>query len=315
MSVKIHSVSTYLPSNIVSNVDLASKLDTTHDWIFSRTGISNRRLSSDDEDVPYMAYKVAENLIHSSKVSLDQVGVIIVATSSATPKIPSIASKIQHQLGLIGCNSFDLNAACSGFVCAVNVAEKLLQSSDKPYALVVGSEQMSKMVDWTDRSTAILFGDGAGGVLLQKDDQAFFSSSFTSANHYDLLNTDATHGQNWIQMDGRNVFRLAIKHCCEVIDELSSTLPQSFFDLVVPHQANKRIITSIQQKYMTHSCQWVSCIKNYANTSAASIPIALHDYAMNDSCLPSQLTLLIGFGAGFKVDACAIQLSKDFVGV
>ena len=246
-----------------------------------------------------MAYKVAENLIHSSTVSLDQVGVTT-KHLSATPRIPSIASKIQHQLGLMGCNSFDLNSACSGFVCAVNVAEKLLHSSDKPYALVIGSEQMSKMVDWTDRSTAILFGMKAGESFASKDDQAFFNSSFSSTNHYDLLNTDATHNQHWIQMDGRNVFKLAIKHCCEVIDDLSSTLPQSFFDVVVPHQANKRITSSIQQKYMDHSCQWVSCIKNYANTSAASIPIALHDYALNDSCLPDQLTLS-GFAAGFKV--------------
>lgn len=320
--VKISGVGGYLPARRVTNDDLARKLDTSDEWIVSHTGISARHLMADDECATDMAEQAARAALARAGVSGADLGLIVVATSTADyGGFPSNACLLQARLGATEAAAFDLGAACTGFVYSLEVARGLLLCgmTERP-ALVVGVEAMSRIVDWTDRNTCVLFGDGAGAAVLERTTEAgrgilasYLRADGTGSEHLwaggGLRVPPPDPEPRIAHMNGRVVFNFAVKAMAEVVLHFLETLKLDPEEVryVVPHQANIRILQAAQKRIPIAPEKFIVTIAEVANTSAASIPLALADLDRNGRLQPGDLVLTTGFGAGLTYGGNAIR--------
>lgn len=329
MNTKILGTGSYLPSEVRSNADLEKIVDTTNKWIVDRTGIKERRIAADDETVAIMGFYAAkEALSMAQKVKLskkfdeNEIGLIIVATTTSSHAFPSSACQIQKMLGIKDAISFDLAAACSGFIYALSVADKFIKSGTVKNALVIGSDALSRMLDERDRGTVILFGDGAGAVVLsastESDIDCLPSSDILSthlhangcASH--LLSLPYQYSQDqpaFLTMKGCEVFKIAVHELTKIIDETlkANDISHSQLDWLIPHQANLRIIKATSEKLKIDMKKIVITLDKHGNTSAASIPSAL-DAAVRDGRIQrGQILLLEAFGGGLTWGSALIR--------
>jgi 3-oxoacyl-[acyl-carrier-protein] synthase III len=299
----------YLPDKVLTNTDLEKLIDTTSEWIIDRTGIEERRIADKNQLTSDLALQASLNAIKSSNIDKNNIELIIVATTTPDITFPSTATILQGKLEIPDtCFSFDIQAVCGGFVYALSVANSLIKSGQVKNALVVGADTMSRIVDWKDRSTCILFGDGAGAVILkgiEDNSSGILCCSLHSDGKYgELLCTNGGVSLNqcsgFIHMEGKEVFKLATNKMAEsAIESLKKcNLDISDLDLLVPHQANKRIIDAMAKKLNLKDEQVILTIKKHANTSAASVPLAL-DYAVkNERLHKGNIILLEALGGG-----------------
>ncbi|WP_343288588.1 beta-ketoacyl-ACP synthase III [Wolbachia endosymbiont of Encarsia formosa] len=303
----ILSTGSYLPKKILSNNEIASIVETNDEWIRQRTGIVQRHIADEGELTSDLAVNAAKNAIEKAKISIDEIGLIIVATTTPDKTFPSCATIIQSKLKCKNAFAFDVQAACSGFIYAVTVADALIKSNDRiKYALVIGAEIMSRIVDWEDRSTCVLFGDGAGAVIMKSEmsSSRIISTNLHSDGNVDLLCTNggisSTRDSGKILMNGREVFKHAVEKLTASVEETlkCNSLKITDIDWLIPHQANIRIIEAVVKKLDFPVEKVINTVDKHANTSAASIPLAL-DYAVQESKIKSgNLILLISIGAG-----------------
>jgi len=302
----------YLPERIVTNAELEKSVNTSDEWIRERTGIAQRHIAADDEYTVDLAEAAARRALQAAGVNASELDLIIVATTTADQVFPSTACLLQSRLDVHGCPAFDIQAVCTGFVYALSVADQFIRTGMAGNALVVGAETFSRIIDWTDRNTCVLFGDGAGAVVLRADTQPGILSTHLHADgdYASLLQVpkgvsnqlDAVqHGCAFVQMEGSEVFRMAVKSLGSIVDETleANNLQKSDIDWLVPHQANQRIILATAKKLSMPLDKVVQTVAQHGNTSAASIPLAL-DVAVRDGRIKQGDTLLMeGFGGGF----------------
>lgn len=309
----------YLPEQVRTNHDISETVDTSDSWIVERTGIKTRRIAGPDETASSMAEIASRQAIDMAGISPDEIDLIIVATGTPDRVYPSTACLLQKRLGVSGCAAFDIQAACSGSVYALSVADQYIKSGTAKKALVVGSEICSRIVDWQDRGTCILFGDGAGAVVIEASEQAGILSTHIHADgaYEELLYCPnpvavAEGKQNeapYIHMRGNEVFKMAVNTLGRIVDETlaANNLEKSGVDWLVPHQANTRIIAATARKLKMSMDQVVLTLENQGNTSSASVLLAL-DVAVRDGRIQrGQVVLLEAFGAGFTWGSALIK--------
>lgn len=306
---RIAGTGSYLPKQILSNADLEKMVDTTDEWIMQRVGIRNRHIIGDSGDTTSsMGFEAAKAAIESAGIAPNDIDLIIVGTASPDRYFPNAACDIQRRLGITNdCPAFDLNAACAGFMYGISVANQYIASGVCKNVLIVAVDSLSTVVDWTDRSSCILFGDGAGAIVLQASDKpGVLATHIHSDGQYaDLLFTDSAlitrKGVNFIQMNGNEVFKIAVKKLGEIVDQTleKAGIQQSDVDWLIPHQANMRIISAMAKRLNMPMEKVILTIEEHGNTSAASIPLAL-DYAVrNNKIKRGEKLLFEAFGAGF----------------
>ena len=306
MNIGIIGIGSFLPDNRVTNIDLEKRMDTSDEWIRTRTGIEARHLAEEDMTVADMATRAAERALQSAGVTIDDIEAIVCATATA-PAFPATACVVQANLGAKAAVAFDVSAACSGFIFAMDTAKSLMDSKGFKKTLVIGAEKMGSLIDWDDRSTAVLFGDGAGAVVLGEDDIASIDSL--------VLGSDGTGGKHLyeneegkIVMNGREVFKFAVrkmpKIVLEALDKADKTLED--LDVLVPHQANRRIIDAAMERLHLEEEKVVMTIQDHANTSAASIPLALAEAVKSGKIQDGQTVVIAGFGAGLTWGASCL---------
>lgn len=300
----IHVVSTgsAVPKKKVTNQDMSKIVDTNDEWIRTRTGIETRYFSTEEKNYE-LATEAAKKAMEKANILPEEIGIILVATVTPDYMMPSTACMVQKELGIPNdIMAFDINAACSGFLYGLKICKGLLENIEKPYALLIGSEQMSRILDFTDRSTCVLFGDGAGAAIIELSDEHRYIQKSWSRGDMDAL-TCMGPGNDYakIQMDGRAVFRFAVKAMVEAIDAVieEGELNIEDIDYVVCHQANARILSHVRKKYGLPEEKFFMNLQKYANTSAASIGIAL-DEMMEEGLIKKDMKIIcVGFGAGF----------------
>lgn len=300
--IKIIGTGHYAPSQVVSNDDLSKRVETSDEWITTRTGIKRRHLS-ENENTSDLAYQAAKKAIENSHIDINKLRYIIVATFTPDHFTPSTACIVQEKLGLNDqpIMAFDINAACSGFVYALSVIKGLLK--DDEYGLVIGSEVISKVIDWQDRGTCVLFGDGAGAAVVEKSSTPFYSYHNSTGNMTALvcpgrgLNSTET---GYLQMDGKAVFKFAVEAINDAIKNVlaQSQLTLEDIDYVICHQANYRIISHVYKKLKADPQKFYMNLDEYGNTSAASIPMALSEMNEKGLLQEGQKIICVGFGAG-----------------
>lgn len=302
----------YLPERVVTNLDLEKMVDTSDTWIRERTGIEQRHVAAEGEFTLDLAEKAARRSLEAASLKPTDLDLIIVATTTADQVFPSTACLLQSRLGVHGCPAFDIQAVCTGFIYALSVADQFVKSGMAKTALVVGAETFSRIIDWTDRNTCVLFGDGAGAAIIRRDSEPGILSTHLHADgdYASLLqvpkgvsnNLAAVQGGTaYVEMAGSEVFRMAVKTLGRIVDETLSAnqMDKSDIDWLVPHQANYRIITATAKKLGMSMDKVVQTVAQHGNTSAASIPLAL-DVAARDGRIRSGDTILMeGFGGGF----------------
>ena len=307
MASRIIGCGGYLPDNILTNQELERTLDTTDEWITSRTGIKQRFIARGDEFTSHLAYKASLMAIENAEISKLEIDLIIVCTTTPDNSFPSVACKLQGQLGVGEIPAFDVQAVCGGFLYGLDIAKNMLKSGAYKTILLTCAEKMSSLLDWTDRNTAILFGDGAGAMILRNDEtnQGIIDTAIYSDGALgDLLYTDggisSTGTAGHIKMNGNTVFKLAIEKMIESSTALLSknNISVSEIDYFVPHQANIRIIDNIATKMQLPKERVISTIDQHANCSAASIPLAFHFAMQNGKFKQNDLILFTAFGAG-----------------
>ncbi|MGV0983304.1 MAG: beta-ketoacyl-ACP synthase III [Limnohabitans sp.] len=311
---RILGTGSYLPANRLTNADLAAQLaqqgvETSDDWIVERTGIRARHFAADQQGSSDLATEAARKALAAAGIGADDLDLIIVATSTPDMVFPSVATMVQHKLGTAGCPAFDVQAVCSGFIYALTIADSMIQSGSAKRALVIGSEVFSRILDFKDRTTCVLFGDGAGAVILEASDQPGILATDLHADgkHKDILcvpghvNQGGILGDPVLKMDGQAVFKLAVG----VLEETAraslakANLTDADIDWLIPHQANIRIMQSTARKLKMSSDKVVVTVDQHGNTSAASIPLAL-DTAVRDGRIQRGQTLMLeGVGGGF----------------
>lgn len=310
----------YLPEKIVTNADLEKVLDTTDQWIRERTGICERRVARDDETSCDMAEPAAQRALESAALSPDEIGLLIVGTTTPDLVFPSTACLLQARLGLPDCGAMDVNAACSGFMYALSVADKYIRCGDVQKALVVGVDKLTAMLDWDDRGTAILFGDGAGAVVLEASDEAGILSTHihSAGRHSGLLSVDVgvstgfkaeKRGGVKIKMKGNEVFKVAVTTLGRIVDETlaHNKLEKTDLDWLIPHQANHRIISATARKLGMTMDQVIVTVDKHGNTSAASVPLALDEAVRENKIKRGDMLLLEAFGGGFTWASALIK--------
>lgn len=303
---KIAGTGSHLPSKVMTNSDLERLVNTTHEWIVERTGIHERRIAQDDETASSLGLLAAQKAIEAAQISKQDIDLIIVATSTGDRIFPSTACLIQNGLGIADCPAFDVSAACAGFNYALDVADKFIRTKSARCALVIGTEVMSRIINWQDRNTCVLFGDGAGAVVLTASESPGIHSSHLHANgqYKDLLYTPNGLNPNekaHIHMSGREVFKIAVQQLKTILTEalISNQIEQNAIDWLIPHQANLRIIDLMAKGLNLSMDRVVITLDKHGNTSSASVPIAL-DHAVRDGRIQrGQLLLLESFGGGF----------------
>lgn len=297
-----------LPEKIVTNEDWSKQVDTDDAWIVSRTGIKKRHFVCEETNAD-LAEKAAALAIEQAGISSSEIGICIVATFTPDDIMPSVASALQARLSLANDTPcFDLNAACSGFIYALKMAQAYLWSIDKRYALVVGSEVISKTLDIKDRTSCILFGDGAGAVVVEKSESPFFSSLGTASNRQ-VLYSPANYAKEKLQMVGKDVFRFAVdvvpKEVRTIVNIAQVELDE--IDYIVCHQANERIIRGVANRLSLPIEKFYMNIENYGNTSAASIPIALDEMNRKEMLTAGKKIICVGFGGGLTYGSVYLQ--------
>jgi 3-oxoacyl-[acyl-carrier-protein] synthase-3 len=318
----VTGVGSYLPEQIVTNADLAQFVDTSDEWIVERTGIRQRHKARDDQPTSDLAVEAARKALADAGRTAAEVDLIVVATTTPDMTFPSVASIVQRKLGVPTCIAFDVQAVCSGFVYALGVADGFMARGLAKCALVIGAEEMTRLMDWTDRSTCVLFGDGAGAVVVEpregqgtKEDQGLLGFALRcDGGKTDLLYVDggpATTGTvGHLRMAGNQVFRHAVVNIAEAITAacIAANIEISDVDWFVPHQANQRIIKGVGDRLGLDETKVISTVATHANTSAASIPLAL-DAAIRDGRIKrGDLVLMEAMGGGLTWGACAIRL-------
>lgn len=308
-----------LPRNRVSNADLAKRVDTSDEWIVERTGIRYRHIAQPDETTATLGAAAAEKALAAAGLAASDIGLIIVATATPDNTFPASATKVQALLGAGDCVAFDVAAVCSGFLYAVSVADAMLRTGAANHALVIGSETFSRILDWEDRTTCVLFGDGAGAIVLSADDDAGDRGILTTKLHADgrygdMLYVDGgpstTGTVGHVRMQGREVFRHAVTNLASVLGEVMTEigLTSDDIDWVVPHQANRRIIDATAKKLNLDPSRVILTVDQHANTSAASVPLAL-DLAVRDGRIkPGDLCVLEAMGGGFTWGAAVLRV-------
>jgi 3-oxoacyl-[acyl-carrier-protein] synthase-3 len=307
----------YLPARIVSNAELAQTLDTSDEWIVQRSGIRQRHVAAEGELTSDLAVSAAKEALKAATLDATDIDMIVLATTTPDRTFPATAAIVQAKLGMTGGFAFDVQAVCSGFVYALATADNFLKAGQAKRALVIGAETFSRIVDWTDRTTAVLFGDGAGAVVLEarEDSQAGILSTHLHADGSGcgLLYVDGgpSMGESVgkVRMNGKEVFRQAVTRLAEVVDEVlaANHLPASAIDWLVPHQANARIIESTAKKLDLDASKVVMTVDRHANTSAASIPLALAEAVKDGRIQSGNLVLLEAMGGGLTWGAVLLR--------
>jgi 3-oxoacyl-[acyl-carrier-protein] synthase-3 len=311
----------YLPERVITNAELATRLDTSDEWIVQRTGIRQRHVAVPGEYTSHLAIKAARRALEASGVDAAEIDLIIVATATPDNTFPATAVKVQAALGVTAGAAFDIQAVCTGFVYALAVADNFLRTGQSKTALVIGAETFSRILDWTDRGTCVLFGDGAGAMVLRAmpsnggiAERGILSTHLHSdGRQHDLLYVDGgpstTGTAGFLRMEGREVFRHAVQCLAEAVDEAlaANGLSGGDIDWLVPHQANRRIIDAMAKKLGLPSDKVVLTIDRHANTSAASVPLALAEAAADGRIRPGQLVLLEAMGGGLTWGAALLR--------
>ena len=315
MNSRILSTGSYLPSHIRTNADLEKMVDTSDEWIVTRSGIRERRIAAADETVATMGFEAAKNAIEAAQINPQDIELIIVATTSHSHAYLSAACQVQGLLNLDDAISFDLAAACTGFVYALSVADQFFRAGKVKKALVIGSDLNSRKLDETDRSTVVLFGDGAGAVILEASEQEGIISTHLHASadkNNALVLAQPERGiekSGYIEMQGNETFKLAVRELSNVVEETLSAnnLDKKDLDWLVPHQANLRIITATAKKLEMDMSQVVVTLDKYANNSAATVPVALDEAIRDGRIQRGQLLLLEAFGGGWTWGSALVR--------
>ncbi|MCK8832170.1 ketoacyl-ACP synthase III [Haemophilus influenzae] len=315
MNSRILSTGSYLPSHIRTNADLEKMVDTSDEWIVTRSGIRERRIAAADETVATMGFEAAKNAIGTAQINPQDIELIIVATTSHSHAYPSAACQVQGLLNIDDAISFDLAAACTGFVYALSVADQFIRAGKVKKALVIGSDLNSRKLDETDRSTVVLFGDGAGAVILEASEQEGIISTHLHASadkNNALVLAQPERGiekSGYIEMQGNETFKLAVRELSNVVEEtlLANNLDKKDLDWLVPHQANLRIITATAKKLEMDMSQVVVTLDKYANNSAATVPVALDEAIRDGRIQRGQLLLLEAFGGGWTWGSALVR--------
>lgn len=324
MSVVIRSIAAYIPPLRVSNEDLAAKLDTTDEWIRSHTGIGARHFADQGVLTSDMAAEAARSAMEKARIGPHDLDLIVVAT--ATPDyfgFPSTACIVQDKIGAFGCTAFDVVAGCSGFLYALDIASSMLEARHGRHALVIGAEELSRIVDWSDRSTAVLFGDGAGAVILSRIDEAgrgclSFMLGADGAGAKDLYLVQSPRLDAYaretpivpmIAMNGKKVYDFAVKSITVLIERImhATVYKLEDFTWIIPHQANARIVQAAGKRFGIPPEKFYLNMEEYANTSSASIPLALAEMEAKGLLKTNDLIMLLGFGAGLTYGAAVIR--------
>ena len=308
---KIIGTGSYLPEKIVTNADLEKMLDTSDEWIRDRTGISERRIARDDETSGDMAEVAAQRAMKAAGIDPQDIGLLIVGTTTPDLVFPSTACLLQARLGLPDCGAMDVNAACSGFMYALSVADKYVRCGDVKRALVVGVDKLTAMLDWNDRGTAVLFGDGAGAVVIEASDEPGIMSTHIHAagRHSDLLGTNVGVGRGFkaeerggvrIHMKGNEVFKVAVRTLGRIVDETlaHNKMKKTELDWLIPHQANLRINEQVAKSLGLPPEKMHNNIRKYGNTTSATIPLCMKEAVDIGKIKPGDLVCLAAFGAG-----------------
>lgn len=304
----------YLPERILTNQELASQIDTSDEWIKQRTGIAQRHVAAEGELTSDLALKAAENAIASAGIDKDEIDLIVLATTTPDDTFPATATKVQAGLGISRGAAFDIQAVCAGFIYALSVADNFIKTGQANTAIVIGAETFTRILDWEDRTTCVLFGDGAGAVVLQAhqgngkaSDYGILSTHLHSdGRERDILYVDggpsSTKTVGHVRMEGKEVFRHAVNKLGAVIDEALSAndLTADDLDWLVPHQANRRIIESMAKRLKLPMEKVVCSIERHANTSAASVPLALCELVDEGKVKPGNLVLFEAIGGGLS---------------
>ncbi|HEX7914200.1 beta-ketoacyl-ACP synthase III [Rudaea sp.] len=309
---RIAGTGSALPERVISNAELAAKVETSDEWIAERTGIRQRHIAAEGQTTGDLAFAAATAALQAAGVDAKEIDLIVVGTTTPDLVFPSTACLVQHRLGANGCAAFDVNAACSGFIYALTVANQFIRAGTVKTALVIGAETLSRFLDWSDRATCVLFGDGAGAVVLKAADEPGILSSHIHADggYKELLwnpvgvsagfTDEPNHGLK-VLMQGREVFKVAVKTLDRVVEETleANNLDRHQLDWLIPHQANLRIIEATAKRLDMPMDRVIVTVDKHANTSAASVPLAL-DYAVRSGKVQrGQLLLLEAFGGGF----------------
>ncbi|MEH7507675.1 beta-ketoacyl-ACP synthase III [Priestia megaterium] len=312
MNAGVLGIGSYVPEKVVTNLDLEKVMDTSDEWIRTRTGIQERRIAADNEDTSDLAYKAAVEALHKANVKAEDIDMIIVATVTPDQPFPTVSCMLQEKLGAKKAASYDVSAACAGFMYGMITAKQFIETNAYKHILVVGVEKLSKITDWDDRNTAVLFGDGAGAVVMGPVSEGRGILSFE-------LGSDGTGGKHLYQneldhivMNGREVFKFAVRQMGEsavnVIEKAGLT--KEDVDFLVPHQANIRIMEAARQRLDLPEEKMSKTIQYYGNTSAASIPISIVHELEAGKIQDDDLIVMVGFGGGLTWGAIAIRWGK-----
>ena len=310
MNVGILGIGRYVPEKVVTNHDLEKIMDTSDEWIRTRTGIAERRIADDTIDTSYMAVEAAKKALEDAGVSGEDIDLILVATVTPDRAFPAVACVIQEAIGAKHAAAMDVGAACAGFMYGMITAQQFIQTGTYKNVLVVGSDKLSKIVDWNDRNTAVLFGDGAGAIVMGAVSEGKGVLSFE-------LGADGSGGKHlyqdeYVMMNGREVFKFAVRQlgdsCLRVLDKAGLT--KEDVDFLVPHQANIRIMESARERLNLPQEKMSMTIEKFGNTSASSIPIAMVEELQNGRIQDGDLIILVGFGGGLTWGAVALRWGK-----
>lgn len=310
---RIIGTGSYLPENVVTNDDMSKLVETSDEWIRERTGIRQRHMALPGQTTSDLAFEAATRALDAAGVKASEIDLIVVGTTTPDIIFPSTACLLQHRLGANGCAAFDVNAACSGFMYALATADKFVRSGASKKALVVGAETLTRMLDWTDRGTCVLFGDGAGAVVLSADDETGILSTHLHADGgfkhllYNPVGVSVGFKQEEtncgvrVMMTGNEVFKVAVKTLDAVVEETlaANGLDKSQIDWLIPHQANLRIIQATAKRLNMPMDRVVITVDRHGNTSSASVPLALDEAVRSGSIKRGELLLLEAFGGGF----------------
>ena len=313
---RIIGTGSYLPEHILTNNELAKSIDTSDDWIVERTGIRQRHIAAKNETTADIAYKSALSALEAAEISILDIDLIVLATTTPDNTFPSTATKVQAMLGMEHGAAFDIQAVCSGFIYALAVGDNFIKVGQAERVLVIGAETFSRILDWEDRATCVLFGDGGGAVILAKEDEGkgILSTHLHSDGRYsNLLYVDGgpstTQSVGHLRMSGKEVFRHAVVNLASVVDEAlaANDYQRSDIDWLVPHQANLRILSGTARKLGLREDQVVITVQRHANTSAASIPLALDEAVRDGRIQEGQLVLMEAMGGGFTWGAALVR--------
>lgn len=312
---RISGTGSFLPERIVTNAELAKTVDTSDEWIVERTGIRQRHIAAEGETTANIAHQAALRALDAAAVSIADIDLVVLATATPDNTFPSTATKVQSLLGMTHGAAFDIQAVCSGFVYALAIADNFIKAGQAERVLVIGAETFSRILDWEDRTTCVLFGDGGGAVVLEKSEkEGVLSTHLHSDGRYgNLLYVDGgpstTQSVGHLRMSGPEVFRHAVVNLASVVDEslAANNYQRSDIDWLVPHQANLRILTGTARKLGLAQDRVVVTVDRHANTSAASIPLALDEAVRDGRIQEGQLVLMEAMGGGFTWGAALVR--------